>query len=150
MLEVTNGIFKIEIIELKKHSLLVSSDSLDGAYEIANTIMLDLNDSNSTIIEKSFRKYIDMEKTTIINELSTEESLKIINQEDILYVDVNSTDLVNLASMFDPSDPGHTRGDSDYFIDQLTEMIIERPEDRTEIMKEILIIARYIRIIVSD
>jgi len=49
-----------------------------------------------------------------------------------------------ISSMYDPTDPGHTRGPSDYFVDQLFEIIEEHTEEeQAQIRKEIQFISMY-------
>jgi len=50
-----------------------------------------------------------------------------------------------LFNMYDESDPGHTFGCSEYFIEQLEEMLeeAETEKDRETILKEIEFVSKY-------
>jgi len=56
----------------------------------------------------------------------------------------------NLISMYDPSDPDHTVGDSDYFEDQLDEMLLEAETnvEKDSILREKQSLSSYDRVII--
>lgn len=91
--------------------------------------------------------YIDKHSMEDLTEVSVEDFSSVINCSDKILIDPYSTSDKEkypfLISMYDSSDPDHTRGSSDYFADQLAEMIIDNPENKAAIMKEMLIIIKF-------
>lgn len=83
-------------------------------------------------------------------DLVAEDVFKVLNSEECLFLSVrsNKENYPFLCSMYDPCDPGHTRGVTDYFVDSLTDMINE--ENKHEVMKEIKAIFAYDEVIITD
>jgi len=73
-----------------------------------------------------------------------------------LYIGVNSISdkekFSNLIAHYDPTDPDHTKGSSDYFIELLEEYqaMAETDEESEQLQKEIDYISKYEEVIIGE
>lgn len=138
-------IFKLTVVKTCTYEALLLADSLEEAISIKD------NHSTNMVREKS-------PKTTILDsnviehegDIISTDVFNIMNPNEILVIhaEKDKDKYPFLCSMYDPCDPGHTEGVSDYFIDQLTDMITL--ENKEAIMKEIKKVVQYDEIIVRD
>lgn len=92
---------------------------------------------------------IESNITEFKGDIVANDVFKLLNNEHCIVIKMSQKDnFPFLCSMYDPCDPNHTRGDTDYFIDQLTDMITN--ENKVEVMKEIKYIFQYDEVIVMD
>lgn len=139
-------IFELTVIKKLTYKAFLIAESYNEA--------LDIKDIHSTTIlrEKSpSGTFINSAITEYKGPIVATDVFKLMNcNEETLFlsVDTCSEKYPFLCSMYDPCDPGHTKGVTDYFIDSLTDMITE--ENKAEVMKEIKAIFPYESIIISD
>ncbi len=139
-------IYELTVVKKLTYKAFLIADSYTDALDMKNvhsTTILREHSPSGTFINSAISEYNGPIVATDVFKLmnSNEETLFLSAEE-------HKEKYPFLCSMYDPCDPGHTRGVSDYFIDQLTDMITL--ENKAEVMKEIRLVFQYGEIIIQD
>ena len=134
-------LYEVFFTETKQYSMLVLANSEGNADEIAANTDFSL----ATKIEGSESIYNSNETVPVV---LTEELLAkrdISNQESIVRLSHSSIKdkYPDLSKMYDPTDPMHTSGSSDIFIDFLFEILEDEPERKEEILNQVKFVIQF-------